>query len=424
MHFLQAEEFGHIQLYSTQAIQIATHFGGESLAATSHVEGIVQKSTGCIWRSGWQESCDGYVLQKPRVGLSFSGSKGAMDADVYLLHSAILRSCTSTVKSLGRAVHWQRALTKLADLKRQEVLPDQVLCSSVITACGNAGEWSWALSLFDTLLRELKEVDVVTCTSVIRAFGQSQCWQQAVLLLRECHGRRVEVNCITYNAVIISFKTDRRQWRRAAQLLLELTERSLKADLVSYNAALSTFEAEAWPQAQRLLHFIQQKGQVDLISYSTTLSMLATAEEWRPALQLFADSLQDVKPDVVALNSMISAFGGSGEWQKAIMLLAQPGLRTNLVTHNTVTSASGRGLAWKHTEQLLCNLSQKALKADLLTFNPVVDAQVTGSWRHVSMLLHFLRVNTLEAGLQRLLILGVLHALSTPGLHGRVRRCC
>ena len=339
----------------------------------------------------------------------------SMDGDVYLklarenlqrgrlkTQTQILRSTTAIVRSLGRAVQWQRAIAKLDELKALQVLPDQVLFSSVIAACRNAGIWKWAVSLFDTLDGQVR-VDVVTCATVIGAFDRAvggQRWQEALCLFREFSGRRIEANNVAYNAVANCFK-EHGGWSSALRFIQELGERSLRADLVSHNTALSTFEeASAWQQALSAFAFLQLgQEQVDLITCSTAISIFAKAGEWQLALLLFCELVQS--PDVIAFNSVISACVGGGQWQTALFLLEELDrreLRPNLITYNAVSSVLDAGGAWQVADRMLGNLAEQAFQADLLTFNSLLGAH-EGEWRRASMLLHSLEAEGLQAAL-------------------------
>eukprot|EP00913_Durusdinium_trenchii_P010973 g10299.t1 len=215
------------------------------------------------------------------------------------------------------------------------------------------------------------------CTAALRQLGRSAKWSEAISILQQLHQHGPTPNLITYNATL-NVCAKARRWNEALKLLQNCMALRL-ADTQSYNTVLER-------GADR--HRVQVIDQGLLAGYEKRF-------QWQQAIQ--AAFHQGIRLDVISYNSLTSACEKGQQWQAALALFSQMQqershvqrwslvicllsdmhhklLQPNVITYSAAASACEKGHRWAEVLELLGQMDSEDLQPNVITFTAAVRA--------------------------------------------------
>ena len=212
-----------------------------------------------------------------------------------IVYSAAIKAC---------AEQWPMALELLRSMCQRSLQVDAV-CT---TAAMAAAPWPIALELFQSLL-EREEADIISFNTLL----SSTEWPMALEFLAHAGDLHLSPNLVSFNTLI-----SRSPWQHSLSLLSEARQRQLEPTVMTYNALLSGC---SWTAALAILQemAISRRLAPDIISFSTAMACLATAD-WTRSLELL-DSMgaMQVRPNAMTYSALAVALGAA-QWQRALSL--------------------------------------------------------------------------------------------------------
>ena len=137
--------------------------------------------------------------------------------------------------------------------------------------------------------------------------------------------------------------------------------------------------------------------QLDVVSFSSTLSACEKAWRWRPALQsLQTTQDRQIPVDRTLLNSTISAFEKGSQWLQAVVLalsMRHFDCEANVVSFNAACSACEKAAYWSSALELYDWAKDFGLEADAVSGNSLLKA--TPRWPQALVLLQNLHLKSI-----------------------------
>ncbi|CAE7392181.1 unnamed protein product [Symbiodinium natans] len=200
-----------------------------------------------------------------------------------LLSSSKPFGCQANVLCAGiGAAPWASALAALAAASGAGILVDHVCVNTAVTACAAGGVWQRAVDF----LRETLASNVVRFSAAVTACDVSGRWPTSLGIWESIRCRRADCDAICLNSVISSCVP---RWRKPLELLASGASARIRRDVVSFSSAIGGLES---------------------------------AQKWGPALELLEYMAQlEVPPNRVSRNAALAAQGGGGDWRRSLRLL-------------------------------------------------------------------------------------------------------
>ncbi|CAE7194823.1 slc47a1, partial [Symbiodinium sp. CCMP2592] len=300
-----------------------------------------------------------------------------------------LKKQTAHLAGLARRRAWEQAAAGLFRLRGAGL--DAVAIGTAISAC--RGQWLMALALSKVLIDSSIEADVVSATSVISACERGHAWQGAVLISQNMMHFSLPPDTVSRGATLSACEKGC-QWTLAFQIGSSICS-SAPTNSHVHNSCLSAgARATEWKTVLQMMQTLcQKRGQLDVLSYSSTLHSFDVGLRWQHSLHVFSHMQTDgPQPNVVTASSAISAasaFPRGGAWAlQALMQLGTSRLQANTICCNAAVSACAASSLWAESLQVFDGMLCRGPIPSMVTHGALMAVvEGVGKWLDVLHLL-------------------------------------
>lgn len=271
---------------------------------------------------------------------------------------ASIISYNTVLNTFGQDNCWELALHSKVDLQRRGMLAELLTQNTLATACERSSQWWTTLSILVSIKEVGLDQDAFSCSAGVKACGNSAQWRKAVNVLESSYSCKIETNAVCHTAAISACERSG-EW----QIALKLLTGNVVPNLVMYNAALNACATGAqWQLALDLfLRILNQRLQVDVISYNSLSLACEEAGNWRRALEFLQLLETVVLPNAVSYGILICTYGAAWRWQDALCSLQS--LETDLVCCTSTIGACGNSEQWQWALHLLHQSHKQKVEA-------------------------------------------------------------
>lgn len=201
---------------------------------------------------------------------------------------------SAMIKVYGAARLFEKTCNLYEAMRRDKVEPDTVVYGSLIKAAVESGRLELARELF----RESGNPDLLNYMSLIRAAGRERDVPKALKLLEELESSPVSIDVTAYNCVLEVCVASCQ--RGAAEGLLKRMEEKGQVDVVSYNTYLKLLFAEGLrAEVRTVLESMRSRGlRPNAVTYNSLVKDAIARQDLHGAWHLIEQMEKaDVKPD-------------------------------------------------------------------------------------------------------------------------------
>ncbi|CAJ1440904.1 unnamed protein product [Effrenium voratum] len=250
--------------------------------------------------------------------------------DVYQANLAISAS--------RRDSNWPGALSLLASMRWQLLLPDFVSHNAAVSACQRSQQWR----VLSVIARSPCNPNLVTFNTCISACNGSRRWVRALCILELLPVLRWAPDVVSAAGAVHVLREGGAQWERCCQLLRWMPVADIVPNIIAFNSTLSSCERTShWKGALAILEGLPLKGRL---------------------------------PDVISHSLSVSGCSKARSWKEALFWLVEP---RNVLTYNAAIIACEG--AWRRVFDMLCHMRMSRNLPDAITFNSALCA-CAGSW--------------------------------------------
>ncbi|KAK9677767.1 hypothetical protein RND81_11G165200 [Saponaria officinalis] len=148
---------------------------------------------------------------------------------------------TIAVSSCSQAGDWEFACNVYADMKKKDVIPDEMFFSALIHVAGRAGKLDAAFEILQDAKTQGMNPGIVSYSSLMGACSNTKNWERALELFEQIKAMNLKPAVSTVNALITAL-SDAGQMQKALDVLSEMKELGLCPNDVTYSILIAASE--------------------------------------------------------------------------------------------------------------------------------------------------------------------------------------
>lgn len=285
------------------------------------------------------------------------------------------------IKAFGKNGEFEKAYQIFERMVGSSLAINDVTYGCILDACAKAGQMEIALKIYDSLKHTKLNQNSIVYTTIIKGLIKVEKFDQAIEFFESIKEHRdLTGMIISYNCAldVLVRKGD----IAAAMKLFEEIDRIYKADLISYSTIIKGLctankKVEAFEQMKKML---VSEIDVDISVINLFLDNCATPADFRLGIQGFQlSNSKNIRPNEVTFGIMVKIYGFSRELSKAFELLdlmAVYSIKPSIIIFTNLVHISFYNKAAKKAELAFTLFKKTGLKGDKLLYSKLIDGLI------------------------------------------------